>query len=55
MEPVNEYIWFRWLNIGLTTTQDGLVASSPTWYETVASCNPQGIKVASSSLGQINI
>ena len=42
MEPVNEYIWFRWLNIDLTTTQDG-------------SCNPQGIKVASSSLGQINI
>ena len=52
MEPVNEYIWFRWLNIGSTTTQDGLVASSTTQDETVASCNPQGIKIASSGLDQ---
>ena len=55
MEQVKEYISFSWLNIGPTTTQDGLVASSTTRDETVASCNPQGMKIARSSLGQINI
>ena len=55
MEQVNEYIMFNWLNTGPTTTQERLVASSPMRDETVASCNPQGIKIASSSLAQINI